>query len=97
MEHKALRLIIWDEVPMGPKYCSEAVDRHLRDVRNRDLPFGGIPTVPGGDFAQILPVVRRGNRAQTVDASLQMSPLWHGLEGLTLRCAKTLGFATKTR
>ncbi|POS81667.1 hypothetical protein EPUL_005931, partial [Erysiphe pulchra] len=56
---KRTSLIIWDEVTMQPRYHFDAVDRVLQDIRdNRNL-FGGIPVVLGGDFAQILPVVKR--------------------------------------
>jgi len=52
-------LIIWDEVPIQHKACFEAVNRTLKDVCNSGnlQLFGGIPTVLGGDFAQILPVI----------------------------------------
>jgi ATP-dependent DNA helicase PIF1 len=70
-------LIIWDEVPMQHKRCFEAVHRMLTDVRSDDRSlFGGVPTVFGGDFAQILPVVPRGNRADIVNACLQRSFIW---------------------
>ena len=60
-------LIIWDEIPMQNKFCFEAVDRTLQDIRSTpDALFGGVPTVLGGDFAQILPVVKNGNRASIV-------------------------------
>ena len=45
----------------------------LTDIRDNDSLFGGIATVFGGDFAQILPVIRRGTRADIVAASLQRS------------------------
>ncbi|GKC21260.1 ATP-dependent DNA helicase PIF1-like protein, partial [Tanacetum coccineum] len=38
--------------------------------------FRGKVIVTGGDFRQILRDVRRGTRAQVVDASLRMSPVW---------------------
>ncbi len=34
-------LIIWDEVPMQNRHDIETVDRTLRDVCNKDVPFGG--------------------------------------------------------
>ncbi|KAI8531250.1 hypothetical protein RHMOL_Rhmol11G0122300 [Rhododendron molle] len=34
------KMIIWDEVPMQHKYCVEAVDRTLRDIRDNPKPFG---------------------------------------------------------
>ncbi|KAI7743226.1 hypothetical protein M8C21_009806, partial [Ambrosia artemisiifolia] len=41
-----------------------------------NCPFGGKVMVMGGDFRQVLPVLKRATRAQIVDASLCMSPLW---------------------
>ena len=61
---KNTSLIIWDEVPMQNKYCFEAVDRTLRDVMENDFLFGGIPVIFGGDFAQIPPVVKYGDRSE---------------------------------
>ena len=65
-------LIIWDEVPMQHKSCFEAVNWTLNDIchMSDSCLFGRIPTVLGGDFAQILPVVRRGSRQATVQACL---------------------------
>nr|GEX64745.1 PIF1 helicase [Tanacetum cinerariifolium] len=37
-----------------------------------------------GDFRQVLSVVRRGTRAQIVDSSLRMSPLWHIIHKMRL-------------
>ena len=80
-------LIIWDEVPMQHKACFEAVNRTLNDVCNTggQQLFGGIPTVLGGDFAQILPVIRRGARQLTVLASIRHSSIWNRLHILRLR------------
>lgn len=76
-------VVIWDEVPMQHRHCFEAVDRTLRDVLDTDKLFGGLPMLFGGDFAQILPVVRKGSRAQIVQASLSRSYVW---EQLRIRC-----------
>ena len=80
-------LIIWDEVPMQHKACFEAVNRTLNDICNtrEDLVFGGIPVVLGGDFAQILPVIRRGTRQATVLACIRHATIWHKLQVLQLR------------
>ena len=70
---KQTSLIIWDEVPMQHKYCFEAVNRTLNDIceiADSAGYFGNILIIIGGDFAHILPVVPRGNRAATVTASL---------------------------
>ena len=63
---------------MQHRHCFEAVNRTLNDICGTadDCLFGNIPSILGGDFAQILPVVRRGNRGTTVAACLQSSPLW---------------------
>jgi hypothetical protein len=53
------------------------MDRH-------ELPFGGKIVVFGGDFRQVLPVVRKGSRAQIVGASLQTSYLWDSMRHLKL-------------
>ena len=52
------RLIVWDEAPMAHRHLLEALDRTLRDVLATDEPFGGKVMVLGGDFRQILPVIR---------------------------------------
>ncbi|GAU22698.1 hypothetical protein TSUD_138210 [Trifolium subterraneum] len=61
-------LFIWDEAPMMNRYCFEAFDRTMKDLmgkvdkENRNKPFGGKVVVLGGDFRQILPVIRKGSR-----------------------------------
>ena len=52
------RVIVWDEAPMAHRHLLEALDRTLRDIMMDDQPFGGKVLVLGGDFRQILPVVR---------------------------------------
>ncbi|GJS37585.1 ATP-dependent DNA helicase PIF1-like protein [Tanacetum coccineum] len=69
------KLIIWDEASWAKRQAVEAVDRTMQDITGVKLPFGGKIFVLGGDFRQVLPVVRRGTRAQIVDSSLRMSPL----------------------
>ena len=70
------KIIIWDEASMAKRQAVEALDRTMQDIISVALPFGGKIMVMGGDFRQVLPVVRRGTRAQIVDSSLRMSPLW---------------------
>ena len=79
-------LIIWDEVPMQHKYCFEAVNRTVNDIcgTTGNCLFCNIPMDLGGDFAQILPVVRRGNHDATVEACLQRSFLWSRFTVLSL-------------
>jgi hypothetical protein len=83
-------LIIWDEAPMTHRRCFEALDTTMRDIlsehnpANAILPFGGKPIVLGGDFRQILPVVRKGSRSSIVSASITNSRLWHHVVVLKL-------------
>ncbi|KAG6706177.1 hypothetical protein I3842_07G211900 [Carya illinoinensis] len=73
---RVARLIIWDEAPMSRKQHVEALDKMLRDINDSELTFGGKVVVFGGDFRQVLPVVRKGTRQEHVDASLVSSYLW---------------------
>jgi ATP-dependent DNA helicase PIF1 len=76
------KLIIWDEAPMMNRYCFECFDRSMRDIMsyngvdNSHKPFGGISVVLGGDFRQILPVVRKGGRQDILAATINASNLW---------------------
>ncbi|WVZ67191.1 hypothetical protein U9M48_016306 [Paspalum notatum var. saurae] len=60
-------LLIWDEVSMTKRQAVEALDNNLRDIMDRPrLPFGGKTVMFGGDFRQVLPVVRMRLRCQSV-------------------------------
>ena len=61
---------------MTKRQAVEALDRSLQDITGCGSKFGGKVIVFGGDFRQVLPVVRRGTRAQIVNACLQKSYLW---------------------
>ncbi|XP_062208827.1 ATP-dependent DNA helicase PIF1-like [Phragmites australis] len=78
-------LILWDEVSMTKRQAIEALDKSLRDIMEKpDLPFGGKTIVFGGDFRQVLPVVRKGTRAQIINATLLKSYLWENMQKLRL-------------
>lgn len=59
---------------MANKNCFEAVNRSLQDIlqiedsRNLEKPFGGKVVVLGGNFRQILPVVKKGRREDIVQS-----------------------------
>ena len=63
---RAATLIIWDEVVMAPKGNVEIVSCTMQTVR-KNKPFGGVVTVLGGDFKQILPVIKNQKKAAVVD------------------------------
>ena len=78
-------LILWDEAPMNNKYCFEALDKSLQDLRdNNHQPFGGMTVVLGGDFRQILPIITSGTKEHIIDATITNSYLWPYFEILNL-------------
>jgi len=93
------KLIIWDEALMMNKLCFQAFDRTLRDIMratnedNADKPFGGKVVVLGGDFRQILPVVRKGSRYDIMNSSINYSDFWQYFtilklsQNMRLKCA----------
>ena len=69
-------LIIWDDISVTPKNLVMYVERLLRDCVGCVDPFGGKVIVFGGDFRQVLPVVRRLSPTEIVEASLLRCKLW---------------------
>ncbi|XP_057294730.1 uncharacterized protein LOC130623277 [Hydractinia symbiolongicarpus] len=76
-ELRQKNLFLLDESSMIPKHAFHAIDRLLKDICNSELPFGGEVVLLGGDFSQLLPVVRKGKPTEIVDMCLKRSPLWH--------------------
>lgn len=64
---------------MVHRHAFEAFDRTLRDLTENDVPFGGKIVILGGDFRQVLPVVQRGKKSQTIDACIVRSAVWEGV------------------
>ena len=75
---------------MMHRHAFESLDRTLRDImgqinpRYRDIPFGNKIIVFGGDFRQILPVVKKGTQIDIVNASFNHSYLWTTVKILKL-------------
>lgn len=69
-------VLIIDEVSMLSRDLLSMVDVVLREVRGRDIPFGGMQVVLVGDFFQLPPVVRRsdGGGGMEYDAGEQRAP-----------------------
>ncbi|KNZ74758.1 hypothetical protein J132_06299 [Termitomyces sp. J132] len=44
------KVVIWDEIPMQHKNAIDSVDCGFRDILDKDVPFGGVTIVFGGDF-----------------------------------------------
>lgn len=90
-------LIIWDETPMQHNYGFECVDKCFKDFmssvdpKRKDIPFGGITVIFGGDFRQILPVIPKATRSEIVNASLNQSYLWESCQVCLLHKNMRLG------
>jgi ATP-dependent DNA helicase PIF1 len=69
-------LIIWDEAPMANRSVLACVDEICRQIMACDLPFGGKVFILLGDFRQTCPVVRKGSKADVINASITRSTLW---------------------
>ncbi|XP_047129685.2 uncharacterized protein LOC100201102 [Hydra vulgaris] len=70
---RQVSLYLLDEASMIPKHALNAIDKLLQDVCNNKFPFGGKVILMGGDFRQILPVVKRGQPADIVEACIKCS------------------------
>ena len=82
---RSTTLIIQDKVLIQHRYCFKAVYYILIDIRsNTQALFSSIPIILGSNFAQILPIVKRGTRANIVAAYLQQSFLQPSLHILLL-------------
>ncbi|XP_062104302.1 uncharacterized protein LOC133815480 [Humulus lupulus] len=81
---QCVKLIIWDEAPMSHHQSIEALDLMLKDINDSAQPFGGKVVVLGGDFRQVLPIVQKARREETIDATLVKSYLWPLLHKIQL-------------
>jgi len=69
-------LIIWDEASMIPKKALEIVNKTLQDICRNNAPFGGKLIILGGDFRQILPVIKNSYRSFIIENIIKSSYLW---------------------
>ncbi|XP_047253622.1 uncharacterized protein LOC107844257 [Capsicum annuum] len=69
---------------MASRRIIETVDRSFRDILDINEPFGGKVMVFGRDFCQVLPVISKSTRIETVNTSLVKSYLWNYMERIKL-------------
>ncbi|CAG8683671.1 2635_t:CDS:1, partial [Acaulospora morrowiae] len=62
--------------PMASCQSLNVIEAGLRDLMQNSVPFGGKIIILGGDFRQVLPIVRHGSCIAQVNASLKRSSLW---------------------
>jgi ATP-dependent DNA helicase PIF1 len=70
-------VLIIDEISMLHDFRLDMVDEITRKVRDRDEPFGGLQVVLCGDFFQLPPVTRGGQKAGSFVVSSQV---WEELD-----------------
>ena len=69
---------------MQNHHAFDAVDHLLRDMKKDNHTFGGATVVFSDDFQQILPVIIKGSRVETVGACLWHSSIWYEVTVLKL-------------
>ncbi|CAF4970287.1 unnamed protein product, partial [Rotaria sp. Silwood1] len=77
--HSAFSLLLdlsTDEAPMAPGTALEIVDLIFQDLMGVQMPFGGKVVVLGGDFRQVLPVIRKGSRCAIIASTIKKSSVW---------------------
>ncbi|RWS25337.1 uncharacterized protein B4U80_04936 [Leptotrombidium deliense] len=77
-------LFIWDEASMIPAAALESIDIALRDICKNDDPFGGKLMLLGGDFRQVLPVVKRAGIQQIINSTIKRSIIWDKFKCINL-------------
>lgn len=84
-------VIIWDEAVMAHKHIFKAVDGLINDCMSLNNPdfdkhahFGNKLIVFGGDFRQVLPVVKKGSRSQVVNSTIKKNTFWNKVRQLHL-------------
>lgn len=85
---KKTQVIIIDEVTMMHKDLLTVLDNTLRWVRKIDEPFGGVLLVVGGDWKQLLPVVKAPFNCTLyaqLEACLQNHPLYNTFQHIVLK------------
>ncbi|XP_046468080.2 uncharacterized protein [Neodiprion pinetum] len=82
---QSIDVFIWDECSMIPKNALELIDTTLKDIMEDTSPFGGKTIILGGDFRQVLPIVKRGGKQQIIAETIKYSTLWSIFEKLSLK------------
>nr|XP_047141267.1 uncharacterized protein LOC101235929 [Hydra vulgaris] len=81
---RQVSLFLLDKASMIPKHALSAIDKLLQEICNNNFPFGGKVILMGGDFRQILPVVKRGRPAEVVEPCLKCSEHWQYVQRFSL-------------
>jgi len=87
---RRIDLLIIDEISMLHRHVLEYADMQLRALWPHDhprqaMPFGGVVVLLTGNWAQLKPVVPRGDDTATREASIKMSDLYQHFREFQLR------------
>src|SRR5271154_3355985 len=63
----------------------EIVDLIFQDLMGVQTPFGGKVVVLGGDFRQVLPVIRKGSRCAIIASTIKKSSVWQLFQTFKLK------------
>ncbi|KAI2497961.1 helicase [Fragilaria crotonensis] len=75
--YEGCKILIIDEITMLKGVGLDVLSQSLCDLLERnDAPFGGLVVVMGGDFRQVLPILRHAGRATTVHSTVLQSKVW---------------------
>ena len=66
-------------------HAFNAIDGILRDTTRENFPFGGKVVLSGGDFCQVLLVVRHGHPSDIVENCIKRSEMWTQINKLYLK------------
>lgn len=77
-------VIFIDEGSMLPKKALHIINQTLCDLCNTSKNFGGKMLIIGGDFRQILPVIKFASRATIITETIKYSDLWDDFVKLKL-------------
>lgn len=77
-----LRVLIWDEIGSSSKFLVNAVSEEFKKYHNKDIPFGGVMVIFGGDFYQLRPIPEKGQKEAEI--SVVFLPFWKGVKKFEL-------------
>ncbi|CEP09853.1 hypothetical protein, partial, partial [Parasitella parasitica] len=73
---KRAKIIVWDECSMVSKNLIETVNRSFQNILGNSAPFGGCFIVFGGDFCQVLPIIRGASRSTIISQCSNRASFW---------------------
>ncbi|KAL7308265.1 hypothetical protein PS15m_012274 [Mucor circinelloides] len=81
---KRAKIIVWDECSMVSKNLIETVNRSFQDIMGNTASFGGCLIVFGGDFWQVLSIIRGAGRAMIISQCLNRASFWPEVRSMRL-------------